>query len=180
MVIVLAGSQNPVKLDATREAFSNFFDALEVEGIDVSSKVSNQPIEDETFAGAKNRAFELIRINEERNFGAEFFVGIEGGIKKLFNRWFSFGVICIIDDKGRIGYGTSPLFELPAPITEELLKGIELGDVIDNLIGEKNTKKRQGAVGHFTKGIMNRKEYYVAGLMVALIPFLNTDLYFQG
>ena len=51
--------------------------------------------------------------------------------------------------------------------------------MIDNLIGEKNTKKRQGAVGHFTKGIMNRKEYYVAGLMVALIPFLNTDLYFQ-
>ncbi|MCK4475232.1 MAG: inosine/xanthosine triphosphatase [Methanophagales archaeon] len=179
---ILVGSRNPVKLEATKEAFSKYFDAVEVVGIEVNSKVSNQPIEDETFAGAKNRALELKRINEERNFNAEFFVGIEGGIKKLFHRWFTFGVMCIMDDKGRIGYGTSPFFELPSQITEELLKGkgvVELGDVMDNLIGEKNTKERQGAVGYFTKGVMDRKRYYVDGLTVALIPFLNEDLYFE-
>jgi len=179
---VLVGSRNPVKLEATKEAFSNFFDAVEVVGIGVNSKVSNQPIEDETFAGAKNRAFELKKINKERNFNAEFFVGIEGGIKELFHRWFTFGVMCIMDDNGRIGYGTSPFFELPSHITEELLKGkgIELSDVMDNLIGEKNTKEKQGAVGYFTKGVMDRKRYYVDGLTVALIPFLNKDLYFEG
>jgi non-canonical (house-cleaning) NTP pyrophosphatase len=100
----------------------------------------------------------------------------------LFDRWFTFGVMCIMDDKGRIGYGTSPFFELPSHITEELLKGkgaIELGDVMDSLIGEKNTKEKQGAVGHFTKGVVDRKRYYVDGLTVALIPFLNADLYFE-
>ena len=179
MMKVLVGSRNPVKLEATEEAFSKYFDAVEVVGISVNSEVSNQPIEDETFAGAKNRAFELKRINEERNFEAEFFVGIEGGIKKLYDSWFVFGVMCIMDDKGRIGYGTSPFFELPSHITEKLLKGIELGDVMDNLIGEKNTKEREGAVGYFTKGVMDRKRYYVAGLTVALIPFLNEGLYFE-
>ncbi len=178
---VLVGSRNAVKVEATKEAFSIYFNPaeLEVEGIEVNSKVSNQPIEDETFAGAKNRALELKKINKARNFNAEFFVGIEGGIKKLFDRWFTFGAMCIMDDKGRVGYGTSPFFELPSEITEELLKGVELGDVMDNLIGEKNTKEKQGAVGYFTKGVMDRKRYYVDGLILALIPFLNKDLYFE-
>jgi inosine/xanthosine triphosphatase len=179
---VLVGSRNPVKLEATKEAFSKYFDAVEVVDIEVNSKVSNQPIEDETFACAKNRAFELKRINEERGLDAKFFVDIEGGIKELFHRWFTFGVICIMDDKGKIGYGTSPFFELPSYITEELLKGkgaVELGDVMDSLIGEKNTKEKQGAVGHFTKGVVDRKRYYVDGLTVALIPFLNEAVYFE-
>ncbi len=73
---VLVGSRNPVKLEAAKEAFSKYFDAVEVVGISVNSKVSNQPVEDETFAGARNRAFELKRINEARELKAEFFVGI--------------------------------------------------------------------------------------------------------
>jgi len=174
---VLVGSRNPVKLEATKDAFSAYFDTVEVVGIGVNSKVSNQPIEDETFVGARNRALALSRINEEQNIKAEFFVGIEGGIRKLFGQWFTFGVICIMDDAGRVGYGTSPFFELPLDITEQLLAGTELGDVMDNLIGEENTKEKQGAVGYFTKGVMDRRRYYVAGLTVALIPFLNAELY---
>ena len=167
-----------MKLEATKEAFSIYFDVVDVVGIGVNSKVSNQPIEDETFVGARNRALALSRINEEQNLKAEFFVGIEGGIRKLFDRWFTFGVISIVDDAGRVGYGTSPFFELPLDITEQLLDGTELGEVMDNLMQEENTKEKQGAVGYFTKGVMDRRRYYVAGLTVALIPFLNKELYF--
>jgi inosine/xanthosine triphosphatase len=179
---VLVGSRNPVKVEATKEAFSRYFDAVEVVGgIEVSSSVSNQPIEDETFEGAENRAVALRKLNEEQNLNAQFFVGIEGGIKNLFHRWFAFGVMCIMDDTGRKGYGTTPFFELPSFVYKELLQGsdVELGDVMDNLIGEKNTKQKQGAVGYFTKGVMDRKDYYVSGLTVALIPFLNEELYFE-
>ncbi len=89
--------------------------------------------------------------------------------------------MCIMDSTGRTGYGTAPFFELPSNITEKLLKqdGTELGDAIDSLIGGKNTKEKQGAVGYFTNGVVDRKRYYVDGLLVALIPFLNTDLYFE-
>ena len=171
-----------MKVEATKEAFSKYLDDVEeVVGIEVSSNVSNQPIEDETFEGAENRAVALKKLNEERNLNARFFVGIEGGIKNLVHRWFAFGVMCVMDDTGRKGYGTTPFFELPPVVYKELLqgKGIELGDVMDNLIGEKNTKQKQGAVGYFTKGVMDRKDYYVTGLTVALIPFLNTDAYFE-
>lgn len=109
-------------------------------------------------------------------------MGIEGGIKNLTNLWFAFGVMCILDNTGRKSYGTTPFFELPQSISDRLLqeKGVELGDVMDTLIGDKNTKQKQGAVGYFTKGVMNRKEYYVAGLTVALIPFLNKTIYFKN
>jgi inosine/xanthosine triphosphatase len=176
---VLVGSQNPVKLEAVKEAFSKYFNEVEVLGIKVNSKVSNQPINEETFQGAKNRAMELVRIDQEERLGGEFFVGIEGGILKLFSRWFDFSAMCITDDKGKVGYGTSPFFELPENIAESLLSGTELGDVIDYLSGEQNTKERQGAVGYFTRGVMDRKRIYIDGLVAALVPFLNQRLYLK-
>jgi len=45
---VLVGSKNPVKIEATKEAFKKYFDDIEVD-----SKVSKQPIGIETFVGAK-------------------------------------------------------------------------------------------------------------------------------
>jgi len=180
MVKVLVGSRNPVKLNAAKEAFSIFFNKVEVAGIAVDSKVSSQPVGDETFEGAENRALELRARNEEKLLKANFFVGIEGGIIELFNRWFVFGVMCIIDERGMKSYGCTPLFESPLCITEELLRGIELGDVMDELTGEDDTKQKQGAIGYFTRGVMDRKQYYVDGLIVALIPFLNRDLYLQS
>jgi inosine/xanthosine triphosphatase len=179
MIKVLVGSQNPIKIEATKEAFLKYFNNVEVIGIKVNSKVSDQPINTETFEGAKNRALELKKINEEKELGAKFFVGIEGGIIKLYERWFAFGGICIINDKGRISYGTSPLFELPKSIVKDLLNGIELGVVIDKITGEHNTKQKQGAIGFFTKGIINRKGFYVDGIIVALIPFINEEFYLE-
>lgn len=175
---VLVGSENPVKITAAREAFAQYFDKVKVTGIKVASGVSDQPIDGEIFSGARNRTRALKVISQKKNLGGNFFVGIEGGIIKLFSTWFAFGGICILDEEGRAGYGTSPFFELPPEITKHLLRGMELGNVIDNLTGETNTKQRQGAVGYLTKGTLKRKDFYLSGLLMALIPFLNQKLYF--
>jgi len=178
-VKILVGSQNRVKLKAAEEVFSQYFGAVEVIGVKVDSRVSSQPIAKETFEGAKNRALQLRKINDERSLDAKFFVGIEGGILKLFSRWFALSATCIMDDTGRIGHGTSPMFELPESIAQQLLDGSELGDVMDSLAGERGTKENQGAAGYFTKGVMDRKRIYVDGLIAALVPFLNEELYFR-
>ena len=175
---IWVGSQNPVKIEAVRDSFLKYFDNVEVNGMNVLSGVNEQPVNEETFIGAKNRAFYLRDISGKDNSKADFYVGIEGGITRLYERWFALGIMCVIDNRGRIGYGTSPLFELPDSITEELLDGTELGDVMDRLTGEGNTKQKGGAIGFFTKGVMDRKELYVQGLITALIPFLNEELYF--
>jgi inosine/xanthosine triphosphatase len=175
---ILVGSKNPVKINSVEEAFQNYFEEIEVVGIDVDSLVSNQPIGDETFIGAKNRVLALIKENETNNYGAEFFIGIEGGIVKLYDKWFAFGCMCVADKEGNIGFGSSPQFELPAIVTEKLLSGIELGEVMDEIQNQENTKQNHGAIGYFTNGVMNRKELYVEGLKVAVVPFLHKKMYF--
>lgn len=176
---ILVGSKNPVKIDSVKEALSNYFDNIEVTGYEAESGVSVQPVGEDTFIGARNRALHLKSLNEKENFAADLFIGIEGGIAKEFDKWFAFGCMCIIDNEGNEGYGTSPHFQLPASVVDKLLKGMELGDVMDEIQNEENTKQKHGAIGYFTNGVMNRKELYIEGLKVAIIPFLHRGLFFK-
>jgi inosine/xanthosine triphosphatase len=174
----LVGSVNPVKIGAVRDAFEAHFPDVEVVGIATPSGVPAQPIGDDTFAGAANRARALLALNAERSLGAGFCVGLEGGIAQFHGRWFAFGAICIADVIGRQGFGVSPLFELPPGIVADLLDGAELGQMMDRLAGEHNTKQRGGAVGILTSGRITRRELYAQGAAMALIPFLNPELFF--
>jgi inosine/xanthosine triphosphatase len=176
MTKILVGSKNPVKIRSVKDAFEKYFENVEVIGINVNSKVPNQPVNEETFKGAKNRTLELIGINKEMKLNADFFVGIEGGITQIYYRWFAFGCMCIADKEGKTGFGTSAHFELPNAIVKELLNGKELGDVMDDIQNKSNTKQQHGAIGYFTNGVMNRSELYVPGLITALIPFLHQEL----
>jgi inosine/xanthosine triphosphatase len=121
----------------------------------------------------------LRELNRSQNLGAEYFVGIEGGITKQFDKWFAFGCMCVIDKDGRVGFGTSPHFELPSTVVDKLLQGAELGYVMDEIMNQLNTKQKHGAIGFFTNGVMNRKELYIEGLKVAVIPFLHKEMYFK-
>ena len=60
------------------------------------------------------------------------------------------------------------------------LGGVELGEVIDNLVGEQETRRKQRAAGYFTKGVIDRERIYTDGLIAALVPFLNEDLFMKG
>jgi inosine/xanthosine triphosphatase len=174
---VLVGSTNPVKIAAVKEAFGRYFKKIEVEGIATKSGVPEQPVGDQNFVGAEQRALELYR---EHHREADFFVGAEGGIRKIYGRWFDFGCFCIIDKDKRKAFGTSPWFELPKNIVKKLLNGEELGPVIDDITGQKNCKQKEGAIGYFTNNVMSRKELYVAGLVVALAPFIRKELFFSN
>ena len=176
---ILVGSKNPVKIEAVEEAFLKYFKKVEVIGIEVDSKVPNQPINEETFKGAENRALELKRINKTKKLNAQFFIGLEGGIIELYSKWFNFGVVYIIDNEGKTGLGISPCFELPDRMVQELLNNAELGEIMGKMTKDRNIKKKGGAIGFFSKGRMKRKDLYVSGLITALIPFINERLYFK-
>jgi len=169
-----------VKIAAVRDVFEAYFPGAEMEGVEVPSGVPAQPVGEETFTGAENRARELLALNTERDLDAGFCVGLEGGIAQYHARWFAFGAICIADATGRLGFGVSPLFELPPGVVDDLLGGSELGHVMDRLAGEHNTKQRGGAVGILTGGRITRRELYAQGVAMALIPFLNEGLYFDA
>lgn len=174
---ILIGSNNPVKVDATKDVFSDYFGEVEVIPVKVDSGVSNQPKNEEVFRGAENRALELKRIDDEQKMEADFFVGMEGGIVNLHPRWLNFNGTCVMDREGRKGYGTSPLFELPGDVIRQLLEGRELGDVMDEIFEDENCKQKGGAIGHFTEGRVERKDLCSQSLVMAMIPFLKKNLY---
>ncbi len=179
MTKILIGSKNPVKIESVKEGFSKFFKDIEVVGLEVDSGVPDQPTENEIFEGAKNRALELKRINDDRDLNGEFFVGLEGGIAEIHSKWFNYMVVYILDNKDRTGVSMSDHFELPKIIVEKLLNGGELGPVMDKLTGGSNIKHKGGAIGFFTKEVLNRKDLCVSGVITALIPFVNEGLYFR-
>ena len=175
---ILVGSKNPVKISAVEEAFLLYFDNVEIIGVDVESDVPDQPINEETYIGAENRAKGLFKINNDQNLQADYFVGIEGGIQETHNKWFAFGCMCIISKDNKISFGTSAHFELPEMVTKQLLGRKELGHVMDEIMKQENTKQRGGAISFFTNGKMNRKELYIPGLISALVPFQHEQMYF--
>ena len=177
-ITVLIGSKNPVKINATKEAFSHFFDEVEAIGISTESNVSEQPVGKETYDGSKNRALSLYEKAQEKFPQADYFVGIEGGIEESYSQWFCFGVICIVDTKKRISFGKSAQFTLPNTIVQRLLDGYELGPLMDEYTNQNNIKQKNGAIGILTQNVLLRTDLYVPGIISALIPFINKELYF--
>lgn len=177
---ILIGSRNPTKIDAVRDVFSRCFGEVEVVSLEIDSGVARQPVGDETFSGAENRARALLRHNTEQALAAHYCVGIEGGIVSLHNRWFAFGVVCIADAQGHLGFGVTSHYELPEGITAGLARGAELGEVIDGLTGQHDTRSGGGAIGYLSHGQLDRRGLAAQGVFMALIPFLNAPLFFSG
>ncbi len=175
---VLVGSENPIKIESVQKGFLTFFEQIEVEGILVDTGVPEQPVNNETFDGAKNRAENIKQINDERNLGATFFVGIEGGALKFHDRWFVINVIYILDEHNRGSFGTTGLCELPGAITEALLVEKGFGRVICELANDKVATLGHGTIGFLTDGKIDRVQNQVQGIIFALIPFIKQNLYF--
>lgn len=172
---ILVGSENRVKIEAVADAFEKFYSDVEVLGVNAQSGVSDQPFNDETYTGAENRAKFLFDSENE----ADYYVGIEGGVQQIAGIWFGFGAVCIIDKSGHKVFGASPQYELPEKIIAELLRGKELGHVIDEMSGKHDTKHQGGAIGFLTNEIFQRKDLYISGVIVALVPLLNKKIYFD-
>lgn len=170
---IAVGSQNPVKIESARRAFKKAFENCEVVGVSVSSGVSDMPMTfEETVQGAKNRAKEAIKKNN-----ADFGVGLEGGFDKKELGMFLIGFVAVIDKEGKWGYGERGGILIPESVVRKVKEGKELGDVMDEITGEKNTKQREGAIGFFTKGLISRTESFEAAVIQSLAKFFRPEMY---
>jgi len=171
---VLVGSKNPVKIQCTLQAFQKVFSnhSIEVNGVSVPSGVSDQPMTDlETLLGAENRAKAL-----QSSYEADYFVGIEGGLETVDEDMEAFAWI-YIQGPGKQGKARTATFQLPKKIQSLINQGIELGVADDMVFKRENSKQGNGAVGILTHDLINRADYYEPAVVLALIPFVNPDLY---
>ena len=134
----------------------------------------------------------------------EFAVGLEGGLEKSIHpqtnemELYCMAWMAVIgktrDDcsihanapssntemKMYTSYAKTATFILPPKITELVLeKNMELGHADDQVFDRVNSKHGGGTVGVLTNGEIDRKDYYVHALKMALIPWMKSELYFQ-
>ncbi len=172
MKIVVA-SKNPVKINATRLGFESYFAEFELISADVDSGVSNQPMSDEeTLKGAHLRSENAKNLVSD----ADFWVGVEGGIQVLGEKWIAFAWIVIRNSKN-IGESRTTSFQLPPSVVELIKQGHELGSANDILFQKENSKQKNGAVGILTNDAVGRTELYKQAIQLALIPLINPRLY---
>ena len=108
---------------------------------------------------------------------ADFAVGLEGGFEETKEGTFLCGYAAVIDKKENFGIGGSSRVLVPERIVAEVKKGKELGEVMDKLRGQKNTKQHDGAVGYFTRNLIPRTKWFETTLICALSHFMKKELY---
>lgn len=170
----MIASKNPVKLDAVKEGFRMFTpDEIDLLGVSVESGVSDQPMSDaETLLGAESRV-----KNARKQFpGYDFYVGVEGGVEDSTSGLMAFAWVVINNGK-QTGKARTTTFMLPPRVAELVHQGFELGDADDIVFAKSNSKQQNGAVGLLTNDAITRKSLYMPAVQLALIPFLNPELY---
>lgn len=83
----------------------------------------------------------------------------------------------IVNKKGEIGIGCAGAMEIPQKVIKEVLKGPELGDVMDRITGIENTKQKMGAIGILTNGLLDRQGAYEIMVIYALARFIKPEFY---
>ena len=176
MIKIIVASKNPVKINATLKAFKKMFprNKLLMEGVSVSSGVSDQPKSDEeSLTGSHNRA-----SNAKKQYpDADYWIGLEAAVGLINDKMSSFSWVVVISKDGKIGRGRTATYILPDKVADLINQGKELGEANDIIFDKHNSKQNNGSVGILTHDVIDRTEIYWPAIALALIPYKNLDLY---
>ncbi|MCK0471278.1 DUF84 family protein [Halalkalibacter sp. APA_J-10(15)] len=154
-MIVAIGSKNPAKVHAVQATLIQ--EEIRFIPIAAKSSVDSQPFSDEeTILGARNRAKDaLLQLST-----STMAFGLEGGvIETRFGLMLcNWGVLLHQDGREWIAGGAR--IPLPEDISNQLRTGQELGNVMAEYVGDREVRKKQGAIGVFSHGFVDRKEMF--------------------
>lgn len=169
---IAVGSQNPVKLEAVENGFRKVFikDNLEIIGVSVKSGVNEQPLSDaEMMKGAKNRAKAALTSVA----GADYGVGLEGGLNEHDGEWYGRSWMSIINKNGIHGMGSSVSCYIPPKMMKLVHEGKDLKTVCEELFGIKDIGRKEGYFGLLTNNAITRASGYSDGIVMALSNFVR-------
>ncbi len=173
---IIVVSKNPVKLKASLGAFEKIFphEKFIINSLSVSSDVGDQPkTSAETLLGASNRVDKAVK----KIVGADYYVGIEGGVEENNLEMEAFAWVVIKNKNGKFSKSKTATFFLPPKIAKLIKEGEELGGANDIVFKKTNSKQKNGAVGILTNNVVDRTKLYTEAIILALIPFINKRLY---
>lgn len=172
---VIIASTNPVKIKVAEKAFADVFPNEKFEFVSVKSEsgVPEQPMNEETLQGARNR----LSFVRNKHPQADYWISQEGGLFTKDKRLFCRAWIVICDKDGFIGEASTSNFYLPPKVKEYIEQGMDLGKANDTFFAAVNSAQGIGAIGHLTDGLVDRVEYYVQPAIIALSEVKHKDWY---
>jgi non-canonical (house-cleaning) NTP pyrophosphatase len=184
---LFVGSTNPVKINAVITAASECWPDVAVTGVDVPSGVSVQPMSDaETRTGARNRALAALdqgvqqlkassaidteNIGDKTSYkpSETLGVGLEGGVFELDGELWSTVWVVVVDSAGIFYESNGARFKIPDIIAQPILKGEEMGPVVNQVIGSGDVRHTIGMIGVITNRFVDRTEEYSGIAKMAL------------
>ena len=170
---IAVGSKNPVKVGAVRSVVLPIWSEAQILPVSVNPGVSPMPMSDEEcITGARNRAQVALEMT-----GADMGIGLEGGVNSGPVGLMLLGWVAILDSDLREGVAGTARIPLPQRIATRVHDGDELGDVIDEILGEENIKMRGGTIGALTSGLVLRQDAFAMAVAFALSPFFAHKLH---
>jgi inosine/xanthosine triphosphatase len=187
-MIVALGSARAAKIMAVRAACARIAERdarwarAEVVSRSVETSAPRMPLtEMQSMRGARERAEALRALLTGEGQRADFYLGLEGGFHSVtfdgrrhtFLQGWAYAT-----DGARGFFGAAPAVTVPAGIAGRVEQtGRELGEVIDEVAGERDVRSRQGAWGVLSRGLLTRAMSFETALLAALAPFYNTGIY---
>lgn len=173
---VLIGTSNLEKIEGAKQAFETYFHDVKIEGISVKSDVGEQPVNEETLEGAKNRIINLKKYAKENQLEADFYVSCEGGITNLLGEWIDIHCVVIENKEGLQSVATSQGFPIPDRYIKEV-KEIGMKNVMDKLFREKEPDKLKRGISFLTRHEVSRIDLTRNAFIMALTKHLNKDVW---
>lgn len=188
---IALGSGRAAKIMAVRAACARIasvdgaWNRAEIIARPVETSTPRMPLTDmQLMRGARERAEAVRALLAGEGAGAQFYVGLEGGFHSItfdgarhtFLRGWAYA-----SDGVRGSFGAAPSVSVPLAIVQRVERtGRELGDVMDELAGERDLRSRQGTWGVLSRDLLTRAMSFEAALLAAFAPFYNAQLYSDG
>lgn len=173
-IIIAIWTKSPPKVSAIEEAISKcvYFKNKEIEIITlkVASWISDMPIsEEENMDWAKTRA-----ENCKKELKADFYIWMEGWTTMILDKAYLFWVVYILDNNWKWHYWFSNKMEVPEYFRGKVYDdNLELWPVLSEATKEENASQKWWAFGHWSDGMLTRKDQFVLAFLSWIVPFFN-------
>ena len=172
---VLIATKNQGKIEGAKKALEHYFTEIEIKGIPVESNVSEQPVNDEIYNGAKNRVKNLKKYAKENNIEADLYLGVESGINNSLGRWMITNIAVIEDNSNFESYGTSPSFPVPDRLVKEIID-TDLSQVMNKVFTKDDERHNKGGgIQLLTHGKISRIDLTEYAFIMALTKYINEE-----
>ncbi len=173
---ILIASKNPSKIRGAQLAFEKYFSDVEIIGVAVSSEVSDEPVNEDIYIGAKNRVSNLKRYAKENNILPDFYISIESGITNRLGKWMIVNIAVVEDNKGFQSTASSAGFPVPDRYVDEIIS-TDLGKVMDRIFNESELRLGKGGISLLSHDVISRYDLTEQAFIMALTQHINNDIW---